>query len=80
MIFLKLAQKNKEVDPQSWERLYETEIVRRIRKRYNQNQVEAIVNNYLAEPTNEKYAAEFKAFQEYRTQCKTEVKRELGIE
>lgn len=77
MRFLKLAQKNKEVNPESWERLYETEITRRIRKKYDQNKVEAILNNYLADPTNEKHAAEFKAFQEYRMQCKAEVKAEM---
>lgn len=79
MRFLNLARKNKEVDAESWERLYATEIIRKIRKRYDQNQVEAIINNYLADPTDEKYVAEFKAFQEYRMQCKAEVKEDMRV-
>lgn len=76
---LMLAKKNREVNPESWEELYGHRVTNKVRKRYSQNQVEAILNNYLSEPTNETYAAEFKALQEYRKQCKTEVKKELGI-
>lgn len=77
---LKLARKNRETNPESWEQLYGHMVTNKIRKLYSQNQIEAILNNYIAEPTNEKYAAEFKALQEYRKKCKAEVKEELGID
>lgn len=75
---LMLAKKNREVDPASWEELYGRLVSKKFRKRYSQDAVEAINNNYLAYPTNVKYIAEFKAMQEYREQCKVEAKEELG--
>lgn len=75
---LMLAKKNREADPASWDALYGRLVSNKFRKRYTQDAVEAIVNNYLGEPTDEKYIAEFKAMQEYREQCKAEVKEELG--
>lgn len=74
MKYLKLARKNKEVEPQSWERLYESEIVRRIRKRYTVNQELAILRQRDTKPE------EFAEYNAYVEQCKTEVKQELGIE
>ena len=41
-----------------------------IREKYSQSQVEAILNNYLNEPENEKYKQEFIALQSFRTECK----------
>ncbi len=74
MKYLKLARKNKEVEPQSWERLYESEIVRKIRKRYTVNQELAILRQRDTKPE------EFAEYNAYVEQCKTEVKQELGIE
>ena len=74
MRYLKLARKNKEVNPQSWEHLYETEIIRRIRKRYTVNQELAILRQRDTKPE------EFAEYNAYVEQCKTEVKQELEIE
>ena len=76
---INLAKKNKEVNPESWEILYGHLVEQEFRKIYSQSKVEAIVNNYLCDPTNEKYVTEFKAMQEYREQCKVGVRRKLGI-
>ena len=73
MKHLGLARKNRGVNPESWEMLYETEIVRRIRKRYTVNQELAILRQRDSKP--EEYAA-YNAFAEA---CKAEVKEELGI-
>jgi hypothetical protein len=77
---IRLARKNKEVDIQSWDALYGRCVTVEVRKVYSQDKIEAIINNYLDDPLNEKYAKEFKALQEYRKQCKAKVKVELGIE
>ena len=74
MRFLKLARKNKEVDAESWERLYETEIIRRIRKRYTVNEELAILRQRDTKPE------EFAEYNSYVEQCKAEVKQELDIE
>ena len=74
MRFLNLARKNKEVDAKSWEQLYETEIIRRIRKRYTVNQELAILRQRDTKPE------EFAEYNAYVEQCKTEVKQELEIE
>ena len=71
---LRLARKNREVNPESWDRLYETEIIRRIRKRYTVNQELAILRQ---RDTKVEEFAEYNAFVE---KCKAEVKEELGID
>lgn len=53
---------------------YSIAVDREIRKKYAQHQVEAIINNYLAEPNNEEYINEFLELQEYRKKCKNYVK------
>lgn len=70
---LKLAIKNRSVDPASWGELYESLIIRKIRKRYSVNQELAILRQRDAKPVE---FAEYNAFAE---QCKADVKRELGI-
>jgi hypothetical protein len=50
-----------------------------IRKKYSQAQVEAILNNYLTEPTNTKYIIEFNALQEFRKVCKANAKTQIGM-
>lgn len=46
-----------------------------IRERYSASQVEAIVNNYLSDTTNEKYLKEFNDMQEWRKQAKSIAKK-----
>lgn len=76
---IRLAKKNKEVSPKSWEDLYGHLVTKEFRKKYSADRVEAIVNNFLDDPTNEKYIAELREMQEYRKQCKAKVKAELKI-
>jgi predicted outer membrane protein len=73
MKFLKLALKNKEKDPASFDELYENMIIRKIRERYTVNQELAILRQRDAKPHE---FAEYNAFVE---RCKAEVKKELGI-
>jgi hypothetical protein len=70
---LKLARKNREAKPESWEKLYEAEIIRRIRKRYTVNQELAIHRQMHKKPE------EFATYDAFVEQCKAEVKKELGI-
>ena len=65
---LRLARKNKEVNPQSWEKLYEAEIILRIRKRYTVNQELAILRQRDTKPD------EFAEYNAYVEQCKAEAK------
>jgi hypothetical protein len=48
-----------------------------IRKKYSQSDVEAIINNYMDDPSNEKYAAEFKELQAHRAACKVMARAEV---
>ena len=78
MKFLRLLNKNKTVDPTTYSAVYGSMVEKKIRIRYSQRDVEAIINNYLAEPENPVYIAEFNELQQYRARCKAEVKRELN--
>ena len=71
---LRLARKNREANPESWDRLYEAEIIHKIRKRYSVNQELAILRQ---RDTKTEEFAEYNAFVE---KCKAEVKEELRIE
>ena len=68
---LKLAKKNREVNPQSWDRLYESEVIRRIRKRYTVNQELAILRQKDVKPD------EFAEYDDFVERCKAEVKKGL---
>lgn len=46
-----------------------------IRERYSASQVEAIVNNYLLDTSNEEYLKEFNEMQEWRKQAKSIAKK-----
>ena len=48
-----------------------------VREKYSQSAVEAIINNYLSDPENEEYKAEFVALQLYREECKNKAKAEV---
>ena len=68
---VRLAKKNREANPQSWDRLYESEIIRRIRKRYTVNQELAILRQRDTKPE------EFAEYNDFVEQCKAEVKKDL---
>jgi hypothetical protein len=72
MIDVELAKKNREVDPDSWEQLYEDLIERKIRLKYSVNQELAILRQ------RDKKPKEFKAYDTYVEACKTAVKEEMG--
>ena len=74
MKFLKLARKNKDISPESWEQLYEAEIIHRIRKRYTVNQELAILRQRDSKPE------EFAEYNAYVEGCKAEVKAEMSGE
>lgn len=61
------------------EKYYGQLVSKYVRERYTENDVEAILNNYLNDMTNEKYKAEFDALQVYRNECKQRAKAEMGI-
>jgi hypothetical protein len=77
MKHLDLATKNREIEPTSWDDLYGALVSREFRKRYSNDKCEAIVNNYLDDPTNEKYVSEFREMQSYRRMCKEKVKKDM---
>ena len=71
---LELIQKNN-----SQEIFYAQRVNQLIREKYPQSAVEAILNNYLEDPNNEKHKAEFLALQRFRLECKNKAKIELHI-
>lgn len=73
MNFLRLAKKNREKDAESWEHLYETMIIQKIRQKYTLNQELAILRQRDSKP------AEFAEYNTFVERCKAEVKAELGI-
>lgn len=56
---------------------YEQQTSELFRKKYSQSAVEAIINNYLLDPENEKYKAEFSEMQAYRAECKAQAKEDI---
>jgi hypothetical protein len=50
MIYLRLAKKNKEANPKSWDKLYENLIVKKIRAKYSINEELAILRQRDAKP------------------------------
>lgn len=73
MRHLKLAKKNREYSPESWEKLYESEIIRRIRAKYSVDQELAILRQRDDKPE------EFAKYNAYAEACKAEVKSEMQI-
>lgn len=69
---IRLAKKNIGNDHEQWQRIYENEIVRRIRQRYTVNQELAILRQRDTKP--DEYA-EYNAFVE---QCKADIKAEMN--
>lgn len=68
----KLTEKNGTLDA-----LYSQTVQKLVRKKYPQDVVEAILNNYLNDPSNEKHRAEFFTLQAYREECKFIAKAEV---
>jgi hypothetical protein len=71
---LRLAKKNREVNPASWDELYENLIIRKIRKRYSVDQELSLHRQMYKKPE------EFAEYDAYVERCKAEVKAELGID
>ena len=76
---LELARKNREVIPESWENLYGSIVSSEFRKKYSADKCEAIINNYLDDPTNDEYVIEFREMQEYRKYCKSLARSKMGM-
>lgn len=53
---------------------YEEAVSTEFRRNYSQDRVEAIVNNYLLDPTNSLFIQEMADMQQYRAECKAYVK------
>ena len=51
-----------------------------VRQKYQEQDVEAILNNYLDDSTIEKHHTAFKQLQDYRKSCKAYAKEILKIE
>lgn len=79
MDFSKLYQANRNEHPKAYEAAYGAIVVRKLEEKgYDSNKIQAIINNYLDDPTNEKYVEKFKTLQEVRKLCKSEAKIEMG--
>jgi hypothetical protein len=58
---------------------YSVVIEKLIRDKYSVSQVEAIVNNYLLDNTNEEYLKEFNDMQEWRKEAKSIAKKVINF-
>lgn len=79
MDFTTLIRKNCEEHPEMREKVYGELVSKKFRRRYSQDEAEAVINNYLSDPTNQKYIKEMTAMQSYREECKAEAKTEMGM-
>lgn len=68
---LRLARKNREINPKSWNDLYESMIVSKIRERYSINQELAILRQRDTKPD------EFEQYNAFVESVKAEVKAEI---
>lgn len=78
--YARLVEQNAKTNPKSKENFYGRLVTMLFRARYSQDSVEAINNNYLDDPTNQKYADEFRSMQHYRKTCKKQAREMLGME
>ena len=72
---LKLAKKNREVKPESWDELYDNLVEKKIRLHYSASNEFAILRK-IQKGLN---VDEFEKYNEYVEKCKAEVKAELGL-
>ena len=71
----KLQAEAEAAEREYWQSIsYDDAVNAEIRKRYPQQDVEAILNNYLAFPENPEYVEEFRQLQQYRVECKSYAK------
>ena len=70
----RLLKKNYELDARVLDQAYARAVSANIRKKYSQDAIEAILNNYLLDPTDPKYRSEFMELQEFRKDCKERAK------
>lgn len=75
LFFKRLAHKNEEVEQGSLRKMYEALVNEKIRARYSQDEVEAIMRKAIFGNR-----AEFDIYNAFAEQCKAEAKAELGIE
>lgn len=61
------------------EKTYPELVSKFVRQRYYERDVEAILNNYLDDPSSEKYNNDFRKLQEYRKACKLYAKQLLEM-
>jgi hypothetical protein len=77
MNFLKLLNRNKEAEPKTYEVVYGMLVERELKQAgYSPSKIQAIVNNYLAEPENQKYIDEFIELQRHRKEIKNKIKQQ----
>lgn len=72
MKFLKLLNKNRTVEPKTYDAVYGSLIEKKIRQRYSLSAELAILRQRDSKPE------EFAQYNAYVEQCKAEVKQELG--
>ena len=64
------------------EDMYNARVNALIRQKYSQDEVEAIIANYLSylsgESANQTYKTEYSVFQKYRQECKEKAKNETN--
>ena len=58
---------------------YDEAVSIEFRKKYSQDKVEAIINNYLLDQADPLFAKEFQEMQTYRAECKKYVKEKKGM-
>jgi len=68
------------ITPEDKQKVYGIVISKLIRQQYSKDMVEAIINNYLDDSTNEKHLKEFQDLQSYRKECKIKAKELLNID
>ncbi len=71
---------NKEKEPEAFKALYGKMVEDEIYSKFSKREIEARTQNYLSDPTNERYIAEFKELQDHRNASKAKVKALLGID
>jgi hypothetical protein len=80
MDFIELAKKNKEEAPKAFSAAYGKMVEDEIHTGFSPSEIEARTQNYLDDPTNERYIAEFKDLQAWRKLCKAKYKALLEID
>ena len=71
MMFANLVKKNKEFSPDTFDRVYSSEITKLIRKKYSLDRELAILRQRDSKPE------EFAEYNSYAEECKTQIKQLL---